>query len=159
MLVRSANIQDFFAAQNVSRKILFIMRDPVDRLWSHMRYRQQNNPDLDILTAWPDMIQDPQFLAWADYQQTVEALDAVFAHENTLFLFYENMFGKDRLADLCAFADVAYVEPDTGRPVNRTELQIDIPETVADDLRSTLAPQYDFCRQRFANMLPASWRA
>ena len=50
-------------------------------------------------------------------------------------------------------------EPDTGRSVNRTELQIDLPETVADDLRSTLAPQDDFCRQRFANMLPASWRA
>jgi hypothetical protein len=152
-------MKDFFASQDVSLKILFIMRDPVDRLWSHLRYRQQNHPDLDILTAWPEMIADPQFLAWSDYRQTVEALDTVFQQQDTLFLFYEDMFSKDKLADLCAFADVAYVEPDTGRSVNRTELQIDLPETVADDLRSTLAPQYDFCRQRFANMLPASWRA
>lgn len=152
-------MRDFVASQDVSLKILFIMRDPVDRLWSHLRFRQQNDRSLDILNAWPDMVQDPEFFAGADYRRTVEALDSVFPDRQILFLFFEDLFSPATLHRLCAFTGAAYAPPEADKAVNKTVVEIDLPESVRDELQGILAPQYAFCRQRFGDMVPDAWRA
>ncbi len=152
-------MREFVASQNVALKILFIMRDPVDRFWSHLRYRQQNDPSLDVMNNWSDMIQDPELFGWTDYRQTVEAMDAVFPDRDILFLFFEDLFSEATLKKLCAFVDVAYLPPKTEEAVNETELKIDLPDGVRDELLSILAPQYAFCRERFGNRVPDAWRA
>ena len=152
-------MREFVASQDMALKILFIMRDPVDRLWSHLRFRQQNEPGLDILKAWPEMIEDPELFARADYRRTVEALGTVFSDRNILFLFYEDLFCEATLQRLCAFIDAAYVPPETEKVVNETGVKIDLPDNVRAELRNILEPQYMFCRQRFGDMVPASWRS
>ncbi len=152
-------MKEFFASQDVSLKILYIMRDPVDRLWSHLRYRGQNDPDRDVAETWSEMIEDPELIGWADYRQTVEALDVVFPARDVLFCFYEDLFGDATLNKLCAFADAAYGPPDTTETVNETELKLELPDRARDELRTVLAPQYAFCRQRFGDMVPDTWRA
>ncbi len=149
----------FFAAQEVSLKILFIMRDPVDRLWSHLRYRAQNEPGRDILKTWSGLVEDPEFIGWADYRQTIEALDTVFADRDVLFLFYEDLFCETALSELCAFAGAAFVRQDTAETVNETELKADLPDSVRERLCTLLAPQYAFCRQRFGGKVPDAWQA
>lgn len=152
-------MREFVASQDVSLKILFIMRDPVDRLWSHLRYRQQHDPSRDLLKSWSEMIQDPELFGWTDYRQTVEAMDAVFSDRQVLFLFFEDLFSEATLKKLCAFAGAAYLPPKSNEAVNETELKIDLPDGVRDELVSLLAPQYAFCRQRFGNRVPDAWRA
>ncbi len=152
-------MRDFVASQDVSLKILLIMRDPVDRLWSHLRFRQQNDPSLDILKTWPDMIQDPELFGPADYRRTVEALDTVFPDRHILYLFFEDLFSKATLQRLCAFADAAYAPRETDKAINETGIKIDLPEVARSELQSILAPQYAFCRQRFGDMVPDAWRA
>lgn len=152
-------MREFVASQDMSLKILFIMRDPVDRLWSHLRFRQQNEPSLDIQKSWPEMIEDPELFARADYRLTVEALDTVFSGQNILFLFYEDLFSEKTLQRLCTFIDAAYVPPETEKVVNETGVKIDLPDEVRAEFRSILAPQYAFCRQRFGDRVPTTWPA
>ncbi len=154
-----ASMRDFVASQDVALKILFIMRDPVDRLWSHLRYRQQNDPSLDVLKNWSEMIQDPELFGWTDYRQTVEAMDAVFPDRDILFLFFEDLFSEATLKKLCAFVDADYLPPKTDEAVNETKLKIDLPDGVCDELLTILAPQYAFCRERFGSGVPDAWRA
>lgn len=149
----------FVASQDVSLKLLFIMRDPLDRLRSHLRFRQQNTPGLDICESWSEMVEDPEFFGHADYRQTVEALDAVFPDGDILYLFFEDLFSQAVLERLCAFAGAAYEPPGSNEPVNATQVQIDLPDTMRAELEHILAPQYAFCRQRFGDMVPAAWRA
>lgn len=151
-------MKDFFATQDMVPKILFIMRDPVDRLWSHLRYRDQNTPDLNVLDAWPQMVEDPEIAGLADYRCTVDALDRVFPAENILFLFYEDLFCEATLRQLCTFAGAAYQPASTNESVNETTLKLDLPDQVRDALLDLLAPQYAFCRQRFSEDVPQSWR-
>lgn len=148
----------FFASQNVKLKLLFIQRDPVDRLWSHLRYRDQNTKDLDVLEAWPRMVEDAEFMGWADYRATVEALDDVFEREDMLYLFYEDLFSEPSLKALSAFAGAPFAAPESLDAVNETSLKMELPGAVLEGLSERLSVQYAFCRKRFGAALPASWR-
>ena len=152
-------MKEFFATQDVALKVLYIMRDPVERLWSHIRYRVQSDPDKDVLKAWPEMIEDPELMGWTDYRGTVEALDAVLPEQDLLYLFYEDLFSEAALIRLCSFIDAVHVPPDAGQAVNETELKVELPGDVREQLRAMLAPQYVYCRQRFGGQVPALWQA
>ncbi len=150
-------MKEFFASQDAALKLVFIMRDPVNRLWSHLRYRDQNTADLDVMQSWPDMIRDPEIMGLADYQQTVEALDAVFPEQDILYLFYEDLFGEESLKRLCRFANANFAAPETREAVNETTLKIELPDHIRSELQAVLEPQYTFCRQRFGAEVPSSW--
>lgn len=149
----------YFATQDVRLKLFFIMRDPVDRLWSHLRYRDRHDAEQDVRYTWPERIKDPEMLAFSDYRATVEALEAVFPAEDLLFLFYEDLFSEPAFKQLSAFAGVQYKRPDSNKSVNETPLKLDLPADVRDALRSALEPQYAFCRKHFGDGVPATWMA
>ena len=154
-----AYLKDFCASQDLSLKILFIMRDPVDRLWSQLRYLQQINPNTDILAKWREAIQSPRVMARSDYRGTVGDLDGVFPSANILYLFYEDLFSDEALRRLCRFADVGFRPGDPGDAKNQAALRMALPEDVRATLGTVLAPQYDFCRHRFGSAVPAMWRS
>ena len=154
-----AYLKGFCASQDVSLKILFIMRDPVDRLWSQLRYLQQINPNTDILAKWREAIQSPRVMARADYRGTVGDLDRVFPSANILYLFYEDLFSDEALRRLCRFADVGFRPGDPGDAKNQAALRMALPEDVRATLGTVLAPQYDFCRHHFGSAVPATWRS
>lgn len=147
----------FIASQHVALKIFFVMRDPVDRLWSHMRYRDKGDDGSGLLKSWSKWIEDPEFMAWANYKHTVEVLEGMFPAEDLLFLFYEDLFSEASLKTLCAFAGADHRPPQSEKAVNETFLKLDLPGPVRDQLQARLRPQYEFCHQRFGDRVPASW--
>lgn len=152
-----AYLRDFCASQDVALKVLFVMRDPVDRLWSQLRHLQQLNPKSDMLANWRDAIRSPRVLARADYRGTVCDLDRVFPSGDLLYLFYEDLFTDEALSRLCRFAGVGFRPGDTGEAKNQAELTVKLPDDARDAFAAVLAPQYEFCRQRFGNAVPAGW--
>ncbi|MEM8647093.1 MAG: sulfotransferase domain-containing protein, partial [Pseudomonadota bacterium] len=149
----------YFSSQDVRLKLFFVMRDPVDRLWSHLRYRDRHDAERDVRHTWPERIKDSEMLAFSDYRATVEALEAVFPPEDLLFLFYEELFSGPAFKELSAFAGVTYTRPDSAQSVNETPLKLDLPDEAREALRGLLEPQYAFCRKRFAGAVPAAWMA
>ena len=99
----------YFATQDVQLKLFFVMRDPVDRLWSHLRYRDRHDAELDVRHTWTERVKDPEMMAFSDYRATVEALEAVFPAEDLLFLFSEELFSEPAFKELSAFAGVKYM--------------------------------------------------
>ena len=150
-------MKSFLSTQGVTVKLLFVMRDPVDRLWSQLRHLQQMNPDGRIATRWAEAIHSPRVMARADYKGTVTAIEGAFPATDILYLFYETLFTDESLRRLCDFAGAGYRPGDLGEFRNKTSLEMDLPDDAGIAFRDLLDPQYGFCRDRFKELVPSVW--
>ncbi|WP_421906464.1 sulfotransferase [Mameliella sp.] len=148
----------FCATQDIRLKLLFVMRDPVARLWSQLRHMQQQGLTEDATQAWSDALSAPAIMARGDYRATVTALDDCFAPEDLLYLFYEDLAEGDALPRLCHFLGTSWQAPGPGLRRNATTVETALPRDAHDALAAALAPQYAFCRARFGRDLPGQWQ-
>jgi hypothetical protein len=145
-------------------RVIFIMRNPVDRLWSQVLHQcrsrglDANRQSMDAIAA---MLAEPRFGELADYAQTLDDLAAVFRPDQTLVLFYEDMH-KDRLVALegvCRFIGTKF-DPasftELGRRFNRSQ-QAALPDSVRAHLRGICRAQADAVRRRVGR-IPQAWR-
>ncbi len=154
-----AFMKRLLAKEGVDLKILYIMRDPIDRLWSQLRHMQQTNPAADVATRWLEALQSEPIMARADYQATVNDLDASFAADELLYLFYEELFTEPALGKLCSFIKADYRPGNSEERRNQTELDWEMTEEARSAILNKLSPQYAFCRGRFGDLIPAQWAA
>ncbi|SFI38417.1 hypothetical protein [Albimonas pacifica] len=145
-------------ARGLALKIVFVMRDPVARLWSHMRFLPQLGQAVDPLTDWPALLEDPAVIARSDYRGTLEDLEAVMAPGTVLPLFHETLAETGLPALRAALGLAPPAEEGDDGPVNVTRLQAALPAEAEAAFRRALAPQYAWCRERFGPALPAAWR-
>lgn len=142
-------------------RILFIMRNPADRLWSQLRFIETVNRESAVDQALDVLANDNRFRLRSRYRDTMNSLREVFNEEQLLFLFYEDLFsekGEDVVRTLCAFIGINFVEPDLGRQVNVSRA---ISLNSAERLRlvEALAHEYRAAQEIFGAALPASWQA
>jgi|GEM_PF-247741 len=144
-----------------SVKFLFVMRDPIDRLWSAVRMhaKQQTGGFAETCSSVAaDIANDPNhyMLSRSDYQSAVEKLEAVAKPEDVHFMFYESMFLQDARDRLCDFLGIPHFTGSDSKTVNAG-----IPHEISDDIREKfykiLKPQYDFIFSRFGDTVPESW--
>lgn len=151
-------VREFFASHDINLKLLFIMRDPVDRFWSQLRHLHQSNPDRKVLEKWKNALSSPVLLARANYEEVVTTLDQTFAENHVQYLFYEELFdGEDALRRLCQFADIPFTSAPQDEFRNETTYKQSLSKEMRLALMDLLQPQYEFCRKRFGPTLPQAW--
>lgn len=153
-----ADMRDVAAHQDCRLRLLFVMRDPVDRFWSQLRHIEQMAPDCRATRDWETARTLPALTARADYAAIVSALDATFPAGDVLYLFYETLFSENTLRRLCDFIGVPYATADSGTLRNETTLRTPLPASARAALLDQLASQYAFCRDRFGADLPVDWQ-
>lgn len=147
-------------------RVLFLMRDPVERLWSHVRmYAQLSLPpgeSLELHTArWLDMALArrepgrPAMLDYSDYAGIVARLRAVVPGDRLCLMFTEDLLDETGTATLCAFLGIRSVAPDLDRRANRG-VPVRQPEAARAAMRRVLRPQYEFAARSFP-ALPTVW--
>ncbi|WP_049645222.1 sulfotransferase [Candidatus Rhodobacter oscarellae] len=149
----------FCASQDIRLKVLFVMRDPLDRLWSQLRHMTQGNKTTNFVENWAKALTAPAICARADYRGTVTDLDQTFPEQDVLYLFYETLFTAGSLQSLCALADTRPGPADTDTRQNETQLKAEMPGAARAAAMELLAPQYAFCRARFGADIPEAWQA
>ena len=150
-------MKNFVAKHGLRLKVLFIMRDPIERLWSQLLHMQSLNPPAGAARRWPEALQSAPIMARADYRATVEALDACIHEKDILYLFYEDLFAEETLRRLCNFVGADYWPGNLGERANARQLTDDLPSDARVAFCDALAPQYDFCKDRFGVSLPENW--
>ncbi len=145
-------------------KFIFILRDPIDRMWSQIRMATKTeNPKekafQDACVARAHQLIDTGRLMnieRADYLRTITELEAVIPEDRIQYLFYERLFQHDTMNDICAFMGISRLQIDPAKHSN-----IGTPAPLPDDIRlafrSAFAPQYDFVQDRFGGMVPDQW--
>ncbi len=144
-----------------SVKFVFVMRDPVDRLWSAVRMRaKQMGGDFErcCCTLSEDIIRNGShpMLTRAGYRETLDKLRAVAPKEDILILFYEAMFTRETRDKICDFLNIRHHPGSDTKKVNEGR-SADIPPDIFDAFLKLLRPEYDAVRQAFPSEVPESW--
>lgn len=158
-----ARIAEGFAARGIAVRVVFLMRDPVQRCWSAIRMtRRQGKPqggtaqDLSEEQA----LEAHAFGAYAGlrtrYDLTLARLEQVFAPEALHVGLYETLFQPDSLARLSGFLGLP-PDPDFAR--HRFNVS-DKTAPVSSDLQARIARHYADvyrdCARRFPG-IEAHW--
>ncbi len=146
-----------------SRKIIFIMRDPMDRAKSAMRYFFETQgksisdiPHEQIL----NLAKSNLIIQMSCYDLTIKQLDKHFATEDVLYLFYETVMQNkqaaiNQITDFLGIKPIQNTEEQLERRVNVTA-RYDFPDETNKILKSNLEQTYQFLSERFPS-LPAEW--
>lgn len=141
-------------------RFVFLMRDPLDRLWSNIRMAATRRAGAlaDTAAALLDKVvsdQDTTITARSDYRTTLARIDAALDPKTLFIGFYETLFQADTLDRLCAFLGI-YAHP--AQVEARVHAGADLQMTEAQRARALawLAPQYDAVNRRISP-LPPRW--
>jgi hypothetical protein len=90
---------------NPRMKIIFLMRDPVERCWSHLRMLAKGREDFDYLAA----ARNPEVLARADYPAIVRRWSDVFGRSNLHLVLFQHIETEPTsvLREVCRFLGLA----------------------------------------------------
>ena len=132
------------AAKGIDTRALFSMRDPVARLASHLRMDMAKGrlPRAPISESLAQSHDTPEPRARSRYDETIAALDAVFAPEALHLTLFEELFTPDGITRLAAFADVEADLGAGGTAVNARGAQDPIPEALEARIAAYYAPVY-----------------
>lgn len=156
---RFAMIRDAFAARGVAVKVIFLMRDPVERIWSAARMklwgeRTEARRDETVERTGDETIVIRTYRSVAtryrtDYHLTLAALEQVFAPEDIHTEFYERLFTPEATAKICAFLGIPHVPPELDKGVNTAPKAAPISEATAARVARAYADVYRFAVERY----------
>lgn len=141
---RIRSIKQGFADRRVRTVAVFLMRDPVERIWSQIRMQQQRRPDRFPHSAEQmvaELYAEPVYDIRTRYDQTIAALDSVFDEDEVYYGFYERLFTEDEVRKVCDLAGIDFRDPNFDKKANVsaakavTSLPDDVTHTVANHYR------------------------
>jgi hypothetical protein len=154
-----ARIRAGFRRRGIGVKVLFLMRDPVERSFSAARMLAAKE-SRRTATAGGDPVTPDQWLRRnlqsdgmrlrSDYPATVAALTRVFAPEEIHLEFYETLFTPDGLARLSRFTGIAGDPAFAAQRVNEGQA-----EPMPDDLARRAAREFAHVYRWAARTHPA----
>lgn len=143
-------------------RFLYLLRDPVQRLWSHVRMiAVRRDPDGRVTRQRCARIlqrtltgEEGQIAKRSDYAGTLNRLALAVPGSQVLVEAFEDMVQGEGLQRLCKFLGIAPMAPDAapihaGQPLDMTR---DQRRAAAD----WLAPQYD-AAERALGRMPTGW--
>lgn len=143
-------------------RIVYIMRNPPDRLWSQMRFTHSVSEQGQVDQVLAALASDDHFRRRSQYGRTLRTLQEVFASDQLLVLFYENLFspdtGTDTVRRLCDFLGIGFIEPQLDRQVHVSK-SVALDPTERFRLVKALADEYAAVQELLGTALPANWLA
>ncbi|WP_099823809.1 sulfotransferase [Oceaniglobus indicus] len=147
-------------------RFVYLMRDPVARLWSHVRMmaaRRGDDGTVDPRRARNILKrtlrgEEHEIEVRGDYRAALTKLRAAVPQDKLLCLFYEEIFGGDGMARLCAFLGIDPMAGDTERRVHEGTA-LDMAAGLREKATTWLAPQYEFVARTMGRNLPQEWLA
>ncbi len=108
-------------------KFVYLIRDPLDRLWSHIRMqarRQRQDHEVyakksnNILYRILNRGQETHILERSDYPKIIRKLRRVIPEGRLLIQFAEDLFTSQGVARLCQFLGIAPVQAEVAKPAH-----------------------------------------
>ena len=142
-------------------KFVFILRDPVDRMWSQIRMHCAKGEGSDAPPT-PDGVIEKLLQGKAVVFRQRGAMDVTLSvlaklpQDRVKVLFYETMFQDDTIRDLCDFLDVEFHAGEYETRVNKGEAMEMTPQQRAT-LRWLNGPTYQAIQAQIGGSIPAAW--
>jgi hypothetical protein len=136
-------------------RVVFLMRDPVERIWSaaRMRSHRLNREAMSSVEKILNTFRHHDYVLRTQYDETIRNLEAAFSPDQLHFAFYENFITGDRVRQLADFLDLPFIEPDTSVRYNASPNKGNLPEYVRRHVAEFYRPVYEFCAAKFGEEL------
>ncbi|VAW02380.1 hypothetical protein MNBD_ALPHA07-1346 [hydrothermal vent metagenome] len=140
-----------------STKVIFILRNPADRLWSQMRFNGDFKNAADV-SKLPEIIhKKPSYLSRSNYSATIQNLQQIFIPENVHYEFYENLFCTDGITKMCSFLSVGF-HPAKFDAMYNVSAKAPLSFEQRQIFVTFLREQYEFVIDKFGDRVPESWK-
>jgi hypothetical protein len=159
-------IRDEFLRRGIRVKVVFLMRDPVERIISAAKHVVRRTGETfvgrcyygqDPESVLRELYRTPAFVMRSRYDQTVARLERVFSPEDVAFFFYETLFQEASVRELCSFLKLSYIPVDFGRRVNEAPNDASISEGLRREVYEFYKPVYDYISERFGASYRGLW--
>ena len=145
-------------------RFVYLLRDPIDRLWANVRLDARQKSDHAELVRGHALNEVDRILSGAesamlqssDYNKSLETFEQAIPDKNRKVLFYETLFRDDTIRDLCAFLGLKHHAASEKTPA-QDDQPIKLDAARKNGLKKLLAPQYQAVQARFQT-LPAAWQ-
>jgi hypothetical protein len=152
-------------------KFMYVMRDPVDRLWSQLRFKKgrmathEGDTHFDPNEHLQRALTSSETWSRSDYPRTIQTLESVVPADRILYLFFEELLSRRSVVrEMRRLEQFLGLQPMAADwLLDQVEERKNVSESVAlteDNRRAAeeeLRPVYDFVRQKFGT-LPESWQ-
>jgi hypothetical protein len=162
------DVESLQKVQNIAKdvKVIYTLRDPLERLWSHVKFHYKFNDQedyVDNLTVkeFRRLITRPWFWQNADYVSNYDRLVHAFGEANVKLFYLEDFiaFPQGSLWNLEKFLDIRHIEFKPGaanNKVNKTK-ELTMPDQWQRIAMRKLKPFYEELYSRDLNH--PSWRS
>ena len=140
-----------------SVKFIFLLRNPIDRFWSHIRYHGRKTPNGDPVAAVRQHLHDPCYVLRTDYKRTLTELFAVVDRSLIHLDFYEDLFRDDAIRRLCSFLAIDFVRGDYGSRANVAP-ERKLPLEQRKVIFPAFADVYAYVSDLYSGAIPESWK-
>lgn len=139
-------------------KVVFTMRDPVERCWSMVRMRRRNilkrDPNANLIPEAKDLknsYKNRPCELFSRYEHTVETLESVFDPSDIFYGIYENLFDDQSLQQLEKFFELPDFKPNVKTKVNESKKSSssELPKDLVHEIMQYYKPTYEYCDNRF----------
>lgn len=146
-----AEIRSNLEQRGFRPKVIFIMRDPVDRMWSAARLEAKRIGDLseEAVANWIDTCMvGPRTKKRSRYQVTLKRIYEVFPAEDVKVLLYEDLFTRAAVRGITDFLGIDPIKATLKEKFNKVARTSELPE----DLQYRIARNYKWSYGAAARM-------
>lgn len=147
-------------------RIIYLLRDPLARLWSHVRmvvsgvapdrFKPEAVALLELIISGGKSAAANSIVARGDYASILPKLTKVFDPKRLMIMFYEDLFSLDGIEKLSNFIGIKPRQVDLNKRVHQGE-PLALPPALRDRALAFLRPQYDYIAATVGGM-PKSWQ-
>lgn len=147
-------------------KFIFIMRDPVERLWSGICHRcrpwfkEPTGKTILPLRLFDEAVSNPlnTDFEFSDYRRTISALREGVPAGAILLLFYEVLFTDETMRRVAEFLNVEPFQATFDERIHRgAPYPVKPGSKEIAAAREALAPTYEFVFREFGDSVPERW--
>lgn len=145
-------------------RVVFLMRDPVERCYSMVRMADRNarkrgrKPSRPAHLRFATEAVEPWCEARTRYDQTIRALEQAFMPDELCIRFYESFITEAGIADLTRFLGISHARPVLEHRENTSPREAEPSREAIASVREYYAPVYDYCIERFGlEAVQANW--
>ncbi len=149
--------------QGFAVKAIFLMRDPVERVWSQVRMLRKNGKmaSVNTCTTEEDALarhyRHPRFYNKGQYHLTLETLRSAFKKDALHFGLYESLFDPTSLIKLGSFLDLDLGHAKTRERINSSPKTMTISENLQSEIASHYRDVYTGCLRLFGEEILEQW--
>ena len=145
-----SSIKKNFQKRNIKVKVIFLMRDPVERIWSAARMtKREGIADKKLIEVY----QGKYVEMLTRYEKIIPKIRSIFSDNDIYLNFYENLFNKNTIDEVTSFLSLPKQNPNFQKFVNKSDYE-EIAESDRKIVEDYYSDTYSFMQDNFRNILP-----